>query len=69
MQPINMQEVEEVVNKMVERKAPSPDDFTINFFHHWYLLKMEVLDPVEESRQKKWVLPTLNATHLNHIPK
>ena len=33
------------------------------------MLKNEVLDIVEESRKKQWVLPTLNATHLTLIPK
>ena len=33
------------------------------------MLKDEVLDSVEEYRQKIWILPVLNATHLALIPK
>ena len=50
MQPMTMQEVEVAVNNMVEGKVPRPNGFTINFFHHcWDLLKVEVLELVEES--------------------
>lgn len=55
---------------MVKGKAPGLVGFTINFFHHcWDLLKHEVLEIVEESRQKHWVLPSLNATFFMLIPK
>ena len=51
--PVAMQEVEEVVNQMALGKSPGPDGFTIHFFHHyWNLLKDEVLEIVEESREK-----------------
>ena len=33
------------------------------------MLKNEVLDIVEESRKKQWVLPIFNSTHLTLIPK
>lgn len=70
MKEIMMAELEEVVNNMVEGKAPRPEGFTINFFHHcWDLLKHEVLDIFEESRQKQWVLLALNATFLMLMPK
>ena len=70
MKPITMQEVEAIVEQMVDGTSPGPDDFTIDLFHHcWNLLKDEVLELVEESRKKKWILPALNATHLALIPK
>ena len=51
-------------------KAPSPDGFTSNFFHHfWDMVKGEVVEIVEESRLKKGVLTTFNATFLSLIPK
>ena len=66
-----MQEVEEVVNQnLVEGKVPCLDGFTINFFHHcWDILKMEVSGLVEKSRQNKWVISSLIATHLTLILK
>ena len=70
MKPISLQEVETTVKQMVEGKSPGLDGFTINFFHHcWDMLKNEVLEVVEESRKKHWVLPALKATHLTLIPK
>ena len=67
MQPITMQEVEVAVNKMVEGKALVLEKFTINFFHHyWDLLKMKVLDLIEESWKNQWFLPALNATYFTN---
>ena len=44
---VAMQEVEEVVHQMALGKAPRPDGFTSNFFHHfWDLIKEEVLEIV-----------------------
>ena len=69
-QPVVMQEVEEVVNQMALGKAPGLDGFTSNFFHYfWDLVKEEVLDIVEESRNKTGVLKAFNATLLTLIPK
>ena len=68
--PIGMQEVEEVVDEMALGKAPGPDGFTTNFFHHfWDLVKEDVLGIVEESRTKRGVLKAFNATFLTLIPK
>ena len=51
-------------------KAPGPDGFTSNFFHHfWDMVKEEVVEIVEESRLKKGVLKAFNATFLSLIPK
>lgn len=65
-----MTELEEAVKIMVEGKAHGLDEFTINFFHHyWDLIKQEVLKIIEESRQKKWIFPALNTTFLMLILK
>ena len=70
IKPIEMQEVEEVVNKMALGKAPGLDGFTSNFFHlFWDLIKEDVLAIVEESRLKRGVLKAFNATFLTLIPK
>ena len=65
-----MQEVEEVIHQMAPRKAPGPDDFTSNFFHHfWDLVKEEVLEIVEESIITRGVLKAFNATFITLVPK
>ena len=51
-------------------KAPGPDGFTSNFFHHfWDMVKREVVEIVEESRLNKRVLKSFNSTFLSLIPK
>ena len=51
-------------------KAPGPDGFTSNFFHHlWGLIKGEVFEIIEESRDNKGVVKAFNATFLTLIPK
>ena len=51
-------------------KSTGPDGFTSNFFHFfWDLVKEDVLNIVEESRTKKGVLKSFNATFLTLIPK
>ena len=68
--PITMKEVEATVKKMTEGTSQGPNGFTIEFFHHCYnMLKEEVLDLVEESHQKQWILTALNAMHLELILK
>ena len=68
--PVSMQEVEEAVNQMALGKSPSPDGFTSNLFHYfWDMVKEEVVEIVEESRNKKGVLRAFNATFLSLIPK
>jgi len=43
LQPIIMQEVEDVMAQLKDGKAPSPDGFTTNFFHaFWEHIKKEV---------------------------
>ena len=65
-----MQEFEEVVNQMALGKALGLDGFTSNFFHYlWDLVKEEVLEIIEESRNKRGVLKDFNATFLTLIPK
>jgi ribonuclease HI/exonuclease III len=68
--PITQEEVAQVVKDMSAGKAPGPDGFTVDFFHHcWDLVKKDVWEAVEESRASGLVLPALNATFLTLIPK
>jgi len=70
IKPINPQEVEEAVQQMKEGKAPGPDGFIANFFHRfWDLIKNEVWQVVEESRELRWMYPGLNATFITLVPK
>ena len=51
-------------------KSPGPNGFTSNFFHYlWDLVKEEVLKIMEESRNKRGVLKSFNATFLTLILK
>jgi exonuclease III len=68
--PITQEEVDQVVKEMAAGKAPGPDGFTVDFFHHcWDLVRKDVWEVVEESRASGLVLPALNATFLTLIPK
>ena len=51
-------------------KALGPNGFTSNFFHFfWDLIKEKVFEIIAESRDKKGVLKSFNATFLTLIPK
>eukprot|EP00253_Pinus_taeda_P008595 PITA_08595 len=70
LKPISLQEVELAVKSLKAGKAPGPDGFSSNFFHHfWELIKWEVWQVVEESRSLRWMYPGLNATFIALIPK
>jgi hypothetical protein len=70
MRPITLHEVYIAVSQMKEGTYLDLDGFTITFFHScWDLLKQDVMEIVEESRNRQWVLPALNATFLTLIPK
>lgn len=67
---ITMEDLEEAVQKMSNGKAPGPDGFTIDFYKAcWNTIKDLVYDLVKESRRKKSIFPSLNATFLALIPK
>eukprot|EP00253_Pinus_taeda_P008135 PITA_08135 len=70
LKPISLQEVESAAKSLKAGKAPGPDGFSSNFFHHfWELIKWEVWQVVEESRSLRWMYPGLNATFIALIPK
>ena len=55
---------------MEDGKAPGPDGFIVNFFHHfWDLIKLEVWKIVENYRLSKKILPTFNVIFIINIPK
>eukprot|EP00253_Pinus_taeda_P024057 PITA_24057 len=70
LKPISLQEVESAAKSLKAGKAPGPDGFSSNFFHHfWELIKWEVWQVVEESRNLRWMYPGLHATFIALIPK
>jgi hypothetical protein len=70
MRPITQEEVDHVVKEIPPGKAPGPDDFTTDFFHHyWDMIREEVWQVVEEYRTSGQVLSALNATFLTLILK
>eukprot|EP00253_Pinus_taeda_P014111 PITA_14111 len=70
LQPIQLHEVDTTVRNLKSGKAPGPDGFTSDFFHHfWDLIQIEVWQLVEEYRALRWMYPGLNATFLALIPK
>jgi len=70
LKPISLEEVDDAVHQLKAGKAPGPDGFTSNFFHHfWDLDKWEVWQVVEELRTLRWMYPGLNATFIALIPK
>jgi hypothetical protein len=70
MRPITQEEVDHAVKEIPPGKAPGPDGFTTDFFHHcWDMIREEVWQVVEESRTSGQVLSALNATFLTLIPK
>jgi exonuclease III len=70
MRQITQEEVDQAAKDMPPGKAPGPDGFTTDFFHHcWDIIRKDVWEVVEESRTSGQVLQALNATFLTLIPK
>jgi hypothetical protein len=68
--PITQEEVDQAAKDMPPGKAPGPDGFTMDFFHHcWDIIRKDVWEVVEESRVLGRVLQAFNATFLTLIPK
>lgn len=64
------QEIEEVIFTMATEKAPGPNGFTIEFFKAcWPIIKANIFNLIKNFHRMKRVLPTINATFLNLIPK
>jgi mannosylglycoprotein endo-beta-mannosidase len=49
--PITIEEVDQALQETPKRKAPGPNGFTSDFFHHcWPLIRTEVWEILEDSR-------------------
>jgi len=70
MKPVDLGELEEALNQMKQGTTPGPDRFTINVFvQFWDLVKMDVHQIVEASREGGGILKAFNATFFTLIPK
>lgn len=70
MQAVTLEEVEDVVKGMENKKEPSPDGFMVEFYQAaWKFIGLNILNVVEESRWNQKVCPSLNATFIALILK
>lgn len=70
LRPIAIEEVVHALQDTPKCKAPGPDGFTSDFFHHcWLIIRVEVWEIIEDSRSLGQVLQDLNMTFLILIPK
>jgi hypothetical protein len=70
LQPIAIEEVDHALQDTPKCKAPGPDGFTNDFFHHcWSMIRAAVWKIIEDSRSTGQILQALNATFLTLIPK
>lgn len=70
LRPISIEEVDQVLQDTPKCKAPGPDGFTSDFFHHcWTMIRHEVWEILEDSRASGQILRALNSTFLALIPK
>jgi hypothetical protein len=70
LRPFTIEEVDQALQDTPKCKAPGPDGFTSDFFHHcWPMIKTEVWEILEDSRATGQVLQALNATFLTLVPK
>jgi hypothetical protein len=70
LRPFTIEEVDQALQDTPKSKAPGPDGFTSDFFHHcWPMIRTEVWEILEDSRVTGKVLQALNATFLTLVPK
>jgi ATP phosphoribosyltransferase len=68
--PISKEEIDQVVQKMPNEKAPHPNGFTVEFSKScWEVVKHDIYEVVEDSRRLASILKALNATMITLIPK
>jgi hypothetical protein len=68
--PFSEEEVVLALNQISGEKAPSPDGFTLAFFHHcWDVVKKEVLDSLQDFYINEAFERSLNLTFVVLIPK
>jgi mannosylglycoprotein endo-beta-mannosidase len=67
---VDKEELQKVIKKIKVDKSLSPDGWTVDFFkQHFEIVGDDLLDMVEESRQKGFIPGALNSTFITIIPK
>ncbi|XP_077234673.1 uncharacterized protein LOC143876875 [Tasmannia lanceolata] len=65
-----MEEIEVPVNSMPKDNAPGPDGFPMDFYQRfWGMIKMEVLDYMNEFHGRRVISKEANTTFITLIPK
>uniref|UniRef100_A0A2N9GX79 Reverse transcriptase domain-containing protein n=1 Tax=Fagus sylvatica TaxID=28930 RepID=A0A2N9GX79_FAGSY len=68
--PFSEEEVVTALNQMSGEKASGPDGYTIAFYKHcWDIVKIEVLNSLQEFHDHESIKRSLNATFVVLIPK
>jgi hypothetical protein len=68
--PVNLEEIKAVLSLFKKDKSPGPDGWTVEFFSHFFdLVGDDLLEMVEESRQRGIIVGSINSTFLSLIPK
>lgn len=68
--PVTEKEIGEVLKEMQNGKAPGPDGFNVDFFKAcWNIVKRDIVEILEDSRQNKTILKALNTSFISLIPK
>jgi hypothetical protein len=68
--PVTLEELKVVLSLFKKDKSPGPDGWTVEFFtHFFYLVGEDLLEMVEESRLRGFIVGSLNSTFLTLIPK
>jgi hypothetical protein len=70
MRPITQEEVDQSLRDKPIGKAPVPDGFTLDFFHHcWSIIREDIWEIIKDSIKSGQVLQALNTSFLTLIPK
>jgi hypothetical protein len=68
--PITIEEVDQALQETPKCKAPGPDGFTSDFFHHcWPLIRTEVWEILGDSQATGQIIQALNSTFITLVPK
>lgn len=69
-QPVTLKEILGILKAFPKDKSPSPDDWTVNFFLHFFdMIGSKLVNVVNESRLNSKVVGALNSTFIAIIPK
>lgn len=68
--PFDLKELQKVLSKFKVDKSPGLDGWTVEFFKDFFdIVGEDLLEMVEESRQKGFISGALNSTFITLIPK